>query len=345
MQDYWERISRFQAEGSLTALNQALLNKGSSLPARLPRLRDRGQVHAHVRRRRSCCPSASRRPPGTWPRWARSPTRSRRSPRWAAARAAPWRTTTRSTGWTCPHRRLQPHPLQARGRRRCCGPPWSARPPRELLGVRLSGAHHRDRERDRARPEHRRLHGRRARDHQRVPDGRGSHLLGRPGVQRDHRRRAGEHQPGAAGHTTPDPRPHRAPLPRRPGAPATTAATDRIRAAAHPRRASRAGASARSAPAPASRRGAARASATGSASGPPCGFACSGATARGAGSRVRGYRRRPRRERRELLPLQRPLAAQAARPGASTACGSRRRTLGEPEPRARRPASLRIVRR
>ena len=33
MQDYWERISRFQSEGSLTALNQALLNKGSSLPA------------------------------------------------------------------------------------------------------------------------------------------------------------------------------------------------------------------------------------------------------------------------------------------------------------------------
>ena len=33
MQDYWERISRFQTEGSLTALNQALRNKGSSLPA------------------------------------------------------------------------------------------------------------------------------------------------------------------------------------------------------------------------------------------------------------------------------------------------------------------------
>ena len=33
MQDFWERISQFGGEGMLTALNQALVNKGSSLPA------------------------------------------------------------------------------------------------------------------------------------------------------------------------------------------------------------------------------------------------------------------------------------------------------------------------
>ena len=94
MQDYWERISRFQTEGSLTALDQALRNKGSSLAAAYhdyaiaakPMLTCAAQIVLPF-----CFEEAS----GYVARWAQSPTPSRRSPPWAAAPAGPSRTTTR----------------------------------------------------------------------------------------------------------------------------------------------------------------------------------------------------------------------------------------------------------
>ena len=49
MQDFWEITSRNEAD-NLTAMQQALANKGTHAARGLPRLRDRGEVHGAVRR-------------------------------------------------------------------------------------------------------------------------------------------------------------------------------------------------------------------------------------------------------------------------------------------------------